>query len=359
MSRILVTGGAGFIGSHLAERLLARGDDVVVLDDFSTGRRANVPTAADVVEADVRNADAVAAAAKGADAVCHIAGQASIFRSFETPERDLSVNVGGTLAVVEACVREGVPRLVNASSMTAYGEPSRVPTPEDEPCIPVSYYGVTKYAAERYVQIAGERSDVDLGVTSLRMFNVYGERQSLTDPYQGVLAIFVGNVLRREPVTIHSDGDQTRDFVYIADVVDAWLHVLDAPETSGRVFNVGKGRETSVNALLDAVLAAAGTTRDEWSVLSEPTQLGDQRRGSAYGPAKEVPTVWQKQTSRRTSRRERLGPRGDTVFSHEGNKVACHRQQRADRLRGGRLLRSPRLDGPRRGQQHAPRLLRS
>ena len=226
MSHVLVTGGAGFIGSHLCERLLAAGHDVTALDDLSTGRREHVPDGVRLVVADVADAEAVRAGFEGetVDAVFHVAGQASIARSFDRPERDLRTNVLGTLNVLEACLAAGVPRLVHASSMTAYGEPSRVPTPEDEPCVPVSNYGVTKYAAERYVHVAAERG---LAVTSLRMFNVYGERQSLTNPYQGVLAIFVGNVLRGEPITIHSDGAQTRDFVYVADVADAWLRVLD------------------------------------------------------------------------------------------------------------------------------------
>jgi UDP-glucose 4-epimerase len=292
VSRILVTGGAGFIGSHLTERLLARGDDVVVLDDLSTGKRANVPAGAQLIEGDVRDADVVATAARDAAAVCHIAGQASIFRSFATPELDLSVNVGGTLAIVEACIREGVPRLVNASSMTVYGEPTRVPTPEDEPCVPISYYGVTKYAAERYAQIAGMREDVELAVTSLRMFNVYGERQSLTDPYQGVLAIFLGNVLRGEPITIHSDGTQTRDFVYVGDAVDAWLAVLDSPATAGAVLNVGSGRETTIAELADSVLAGLGHTRDTWDVQTAPAQTGDQRRSGADVSAIEATTDW-------------------------------------------------------------------
>jgi UDP-glucose 4-epimerase len=174
-----------------------------------------------------------------------------------------------------------VSRLVNASSMTIYGEPERVPTPEGVACVPVSYYGVTKYAAERYVHITGARIDVDLAVTSLRMFNVYGERQSISNPYQGVLAIFVGNALRREPITIHGDGEQTRDFVYIGDVVDAWLRVLDEPDTFGAVLNVGSGRETSVNELADAVLGAVGESRATWDVGRADAQLGDQRRSAA------------------------------------------------------------------------------
>ena len=276
MSRVVVTGGAGFIGSHLCDALVERGDDVVAIDDLSTGSRDHVRAEVELVVADVAEEPVVRDAVRGADALLHVAGQASIFQSFEHPERDLAVNVGGTLAVLEACVAERVPRLVFASSMTVYGEPGEVPTPESAPCAPVSFYGVTKYAAERYAQISGARG---LAVTSLRMFNVYGERQSLTNPYQGVLAIFIGNVLRGEPITIHSDGSQTRDFVYVADVVDAWLRVLDEPATAGEVYNVGSGRETSIRELADAVVAATG--EEQWELRSAPAQEGDIRRSAA------------------------------------------------------------------------------
>jgi UDP-glucose 4-epimerase len=296
MTRVLVTGGAGFIGSHLCDRLLAAGHGVTALDDLSTGRREHVPGGARFVAADVADADAVGACFGGTrfDAVFHIAGQASIARSFDRPERDLRTNVFGTLNVLEAALVTGVPRLVHAGSMTAYGEPVRVPTPEDEPCVPVSNYGVTKYAAERYVQIAGERG---LEVTTLRMFNVYGERQSLTNPYQGVLAIFIGNVLRGEPITIHSDGAQTRDFVYVGDVADAWLRVLETPGTAGSVLNVGSGRETRVDELARAVLAAFGHAPDDWEMRRAPAQPGDQRRSGADIRAIAAATGWHPSTS--------------------------------------------------------------
>jgi UDP-glucose 4-epimerase len=279
----LVTGGAGFIGSHLTASLLEAGWRVTVLDNLSTGVREHVPPAATLFEGDVADPRIVHElfAAETFDAVLHVAGQASISRSFATPERDLTTNVLGTLNVLEACVTSGVGRLVHASSMTVYGEPELVPTPETAPATPVSYYGVTKYAAERYVQIAGAHRDADLTVTSLRMFNVYGERQALTNPYQGVLAIFLGNVLRNEPITIRSDGEQTRDFVHVDDVVRAWLTVLDEASTFGEVFNVGGGRETSINELADAVLGAAGSTRSAWRIEHAPTQAGDQRRSQA------------------------------------------------------------------------------
>ena len=289
-----MTGGAGFLGSHLVDALLGAGDRVVVLDDLSTGVRGQVPADAELVEADVADAETVGrVVSRGAfDLVLHVAGQASIAQSFSRPVRDLRTNVEGTVNVIEACVAAGVPRLLFASSMTVYGEPHAVPTPESEPCRPVSYYGVTKYAAERYVHVAGARTDVDLSVTSLRMFNVYGERQSLTNPYQGVLAIFIGNVLRGEPITIHSDGRQTRDFVYVGDVVEAWLGVAADESTRGAVYNVGSGVETSIAQLADAVLAARRTSRDRYEVRTGPAQQGDQRRAAADVTALREATAW-------------------------------------------------------------------
>jgi UDP-glucose 4-epimerase len=281
--RVLVTGGAGFIGSHLVDRLLAEGFAVTVLDSLATGLRERVPEGAVFVEGDVADGAVVADvfATEHFDAVFHVAGQASIRLSFARPEADLAANVLGTVNVLRGCVESGVSRLLHASSMTIYGEPDRIPTPEDAPCLPVSYYGVTKYAAERYVHIAGNRPDLDLAVTSLRMFNVFGPRQSITNPYQGVLAIFIGNVMRGEPITIHGDGLQTRDFVYVDDVVDAWMHVFDLPETFRKAFNIGSGRESSVNELADAVLGAHGESRSTWEIRVEPTQMGDQRRAAA------------------------------------------------------------------------------
>jgi UDP-glucose 4-epimerase len=281
--RALVTGGAGFIGSHLVDRLVREGFAVTVLDNLSTGLPERVPAEATLVEGDVGDralVDSVFADGRF-DVVFHVAGQASIRLSFAEPEVDLATNVVGTVNVLRGCMDAGVRRLVNASSMTIYGDPDRVPTPEDARCIPVSYYGVTKLAAERYAHITADRSDVELAVTSLRMFNVFGPRQSISNPYQGVLAIFIGNVFRGEPITIHGDGEQTRDFVYVDDVVEAWFRVLDEPSTYGRALNVGSGRETSVNELADAVLGAFGESRSTWEIRHEGTQLGDQRRAAA------------------------------------------------------------------------------
>jgi UDP-glucose 4-epimerase len=281
---VLVTGGAGFIGSHIVDLLLLRGCRVVVLDNFSTGKREHVSADAVLVSGDVRSKDDIAQAfARGIDAVIHIAGQASIKLSYSDPAHDLNVNTVGTLNILEACLQHQVGRLLFASSMTIYGNPTVCPTPEDAPTAPISYYAVTKYAAERYVHLTAARADLGfaLSATSFRMFNVYGERQSLSNPYQGVLAIFLGRMLRGEEIVIHSDGNQSRDFVYVADIARAWVDALDEKRTFGEVINLGTGAPTNVNQLCDAVLAAFGYTRETYPVRYQEAQLGDLRVSAA------------------------------------------------------------------------------
>ena len=217
--------------------------------------------------------------ARGLDAVCHIAGQVSIIRSFSDPVADLRTNVEGTLNILQLCLRYKVPRLLYASSMTVYGDCRNVPTPETEPCRPDSYYGITKHAAERYVHATAERPDLgfDFRVTSLRMFSVYGPGQASTIPYQGVLGIFSGNLLRGEPITIFGDGEQTRDFVYIDDIVDGWVRALDNPASGGGVFNLGSGRSLSINQLAERAVAAFGHPPGGYKVIRAPARPGEQR----------------------------------------------------------------------------------
>lgn len=282
--RVLVTGGAGFIGSHLCRRLLQEGYDVSVVDNESTGKRENVPDGVTYLRADVNNpADIEAVFAGGLDAVCHIAGQVSIIRSFTDPVADLRTNVEGTLNVLQLCLRHKVPRLVYASSMTIYGDCDVVPTPESQPCCPDSYYGITKHAAERYVHSTAERPDLDFefGATSLRMFSVYGPGQALDNPYQGVLGIFIGKLLRGEPITIFGDGEQTRDFVFIDDIVDGWVQALRTPSSSGHQINLGSGRSLSINELANRVIAASGESADSYKVVHAPSRPGEQRRVQA------------------------------------------------------------------------------
>ena len=282
--RVLVTGGAGFIGSHVADGLVRLGHEVVVLDNESTGRREKVPAAAAYVRADVAVLpDLERAFENGIEAVCHIAGQVSIIRSFSDPVTDLRTNTQGTVNVLKLCVKHRVPRLLFASSMTNYGHTEELPIPETHRCEPTSYYGITKYAAERYVQATGARADLDFqfDVTSLRMYNVYGPRQALNNPYQGVLGIFIGNLLRAEPITIFGDGEQTRDFIYIDDVVQAWVSALGHRTTFGRVFNIGSGSRLTINQLADAVLVSFGESRSTWDVRYLPARPGEQRHVEA------------------------------------------------------------------------------
>jgi UDP-glucose 4-epimerase len=281
--KILVTGGAGFIGSHLCDRLLADGHDVVVIDNESTGRRSNVSPRAHYVFGNVTRIEQLRPAFAGPlDAVLHIAGQVSLIRSFSEPAVDLRTNVEGTLNVLRLCLERRVPRLLYASSMTVYGHAAELPTPEDAPCRPVSYYGIAKHAAERYVHATAQRLDLDFEfrVTSFRMYNVYGPRQALDNPYQGVLGIFLGNALRGEPLTIFGDGEQSRDFIYVDDVVDAWVRALENPAADGQTFNIGSGRRTSIRQLAEHVLRALG--RDQaLPIRRAAPRPGEQRHVAA------------------------------------------------------------------------------
>ncbi len=292
--RVLVTGGAGFIGSHLVDTLLDRGFRVTVLDNLNTGVRTNINADADFVEGDVRNTDDISRAFYPTpDIVCHLAGQASIRLAWANPEADLNVNVVGTLNILSAIKKHRTPRLLYASSMMIYGDPQILPTPETAPALPVAHYGVTKFAAERYVALAAEDPEHPLAVTSFRMFNVFGPRQALDNPYQGVLAIFLGHALRGEKITIHSDGEQSRDFVYVDDICRAWADAIDSPATFGQVFNLGSGRATTVNQLCDAVLRQFGLDRSTFSVTAAPAQIGDIRRSEAAIDAVAEALAWQ------------------------------------------------------------------
>jgi UDP-glucose 4-epimerase len=179
--------------------------------------------------------------------------------------------------------------------MTTYGRVDALPIPETAPCQPISYYGIGKYAAERYVHTTAERVDLgfDLKVTSFRMYNVYGPRQAVDNPYQGVLGIFIGNMLRDEPLTIFGDGEQSRDFVYVDDVAEAWSHALSASSTYGRVFNLGSGRRLSINQLAEQVVAAFDRPHRPGLIRHEPARSGEQRHVEADTSALREALGWQ------------------------------------------------------------------
>ncbi|MCW2501605.1 MAG: NAD-dependent epimerase/dehydratase [Frankiales bacterium] len=259
--RVLVTGAAGFIGSHLVDRLVADGHRVTGVDDLSTGKLANL---ADARRAkgfsfhrfDITSTDLLTLVARDRpDVVCHLAGQMDVRRSVADPLHDTRTNVLGTVNVLEACVRTGVPRVVFASSGgTVYGEPPSVPVTERAALRPASPYGAAKAAAETYVA-AYARLHGLRGV-SLRLGNVYGPRQ---DPHgeAGVVSIFAGALVAGRPTTVFGDGTSSRDYVYVEDVVDAFLRCLGG-KGDGRRLNVGSGRATSVRALHALVAKAVG-----------------------------------------------------------------------------------------------------
>jgi UDP-glucose 4-epimerase len=270
--RILITGGAGFIGSTLADACLAQGHDVAIVDDFSSGSEANVPEAARLYRVDIRTPELhEVLATEQPELVSHHAAQVSVKRSVDDPAHDAEVNVLGTLNVLEAARRHGVRRLVFASTGGAiYGEPDGPRADEDHPRRPQSPYAIAKLAAEHYLE--GYRR-AGLETVVLRYANVYGPRQ---DPHgeAGVVAIFIERILAGLPPTIFGDGEQVRDFVYVDDVVRANLLANEAALTSAgpAVFNVGTGRATSVNALWAAL---AALVQPEVSPHREPARTGD------------------------------------------------------------------------------------
>jgi len=270
---VLVTGGAGFIGSHVVERCLAAEHRVAVVDDLSTGRRENVPPGARLHVQDIRDptlADVFRSEAP--DAVIHLAAQAAVSRSVADPRLDAEINILGSLNVLECCRRTGVRRLVYASTGgAAYGDTEKLPTPEDHPTRPSSPYGVSKVTVEQYLACWGGL--YGLSTVALRYANVYGPRQS---PHgeAGVIAIFTARILRGEPCIVNGDGLQTRDYVYVDDIAEANALALDRPDVTGPV-NLGTGVATSVLELFAALRAAAGGRAE---ARHGPPRPGEQRR---------------------------------------------------------------------------------
>jgi nucleoside-diphosphate-sugar epimerase len=253
-SRVLVTGGAGFIGSHLTERLLAEGHAVRVLDNFSTGSRANLDfgprhgAALEVVEGDIRDLDMLERAAAGVSVIFHQAAMRSVPRSVADPLGANDHNVTGTLHVLEAARRRGVPRVVYASSSSVYGARPELPKREDQAPAPISPYAVSKAAGEQYAAVWPRLYGVE--TVGLRYFNIFGPRQDPKSEYAAVIPRFILWGLRAEPLEVHGDGTQSRDFTYVDNAVEANLLAARAEGVSGQVFNVGCGERTSLLAII-------------------------------------------------------------------------------------------------------------
>ncbi len=279
--RVLVTGGGGFIGSHLVRALLERGDEVRVLDNFSTGDRANLEGIdVEVVEGELRSYERVHNAMRGVETVFHLGALGSVPRSVQDPLTSSAVNIEGTLNVLLAARDEGARRVVFSSSSSVYGSTRDLPTTEATPPDPIAPYGVAKLAAERYC-VSFSRVYEALESVVLRYFNVFGERQSPFSQYAAVVPLFVTAIAEGRPVTIFGDGEQSRNFTYVGNVVDATLLAADAPDASGRMFNIASDEPASVNRVADLIgeilgkpverthlPPRAGDIRDSWADIS-------------------------------------------------------------------------------------------
>ena len=283
--RALVTGGLGFIGSHMVNGLVRRKYSVTVVDSKPADiYHSPSNTTVKYIQADLEDPKGFDKAFEQKfDVVFHLAGRASLIGASSEPERDIKPNIIGTVNVIKKCIQYRIPRLLYASSASVYGDASQTPIPETEPCVPTSYYGITKYAAERYVHVTSERPDLDFpfAVTSFRLFNVYGEGQSLTNPYQGVVGIFLGKLLRGEPLTIFSNGKQTRDFVYVGDVANAWIMAIDQKETFGKIFNIGSGEEHTVEEVARILQASISQFKAKNPTIYSSAELGGAQKSVA------------------------------------------------------------------------------
>jgi len=273
--KVLVTGGAGFIGSHLVDGLLARGHSVTVFDNLSSGTMDNLKThtgkpAYRFIQGDIRDAEAVERALAGVDAVIHEAAMISVPLSVKNPEFARSVNVDGTLTLLKASLGHGVKRFVYVSSCAVYGEQAELPISENAPLQPLSPYASSKLAAEKNCLAFHERDGLE--TVCLRYFNVYGPRQT-TGEYAGVMMKFLERLHTDQPPIIYGDGEQTRDFIFVGDVAEATLLALERKGVAGEVMNIGTGEATSINKLCEVFLRLVG--KSELKPIYEVPRGGD------------------------------------------------------------------------------------
>ena len=276
MKRVLVTGGAGFIGSHLVEHYQGK-TRVRVLDNLRTGRRENIaPLDAEFIEGSILDRVAVRAAVKDVDCVFHLAGMVSVVESVGQPVECVALNVTGYLHVLEEAAAAGVKKVVFSSSASVYGDNPTVPKLETMLPEPRSPYALTKLDGEHYGAMFTEAKK--LSVVSLRFFNVFGPRQDPASEYAGALAVFLRRAMAGEPITIYGDGEQTRDFIHVRDIVAACAFAAAARPAMTGVYNVGYGRQTTVNEIVRTILA---DTSSRSAVKHEPPRAGDVRHSVA------------------------------------------------------------------------------
>jgi UDP-glucose 4-epimerase len=279
IQRVLVTGGAGFIGSHLVDALLRLGAQVRVVDDFSSGREENLAQAIDRIEllrGDFADPAIAERAVDGVDVVFHQGAVPSVPRSVAEPVRTNRANIDGTLRILESARQAGVRRVVYAASSSAYGDTEVLPKVDTMPANPRSPYALQKFAGETYARLYFELYGLE--TVALRYFNVFGPRQDPASTYAAVIPRFITACLQGESPHIHGDGEQTRDFTFVEDAVRANLAAAEAKDAPGRVFNVAGGRQTSLNALLEAIQGIVGS---RVRAIHEPPRAGDVRHSLA------------------------------------------------------------------------------
>jgi UDP-glucose 4-epimerase len=273
---VLVTGGAGFIGSHSTEALLADGANVTVLDNFSTGNRSNLPEAhanLRIVEGDIRDTDTVAAAVSGITHVLHLAAQVSVQSSVSDPVNSSQHNITGFLNIMDAARRAGAIRAAYASSAAVYGTPQALPLDETSPVGPISPYGLEKWINDQYASLF--RDLYNFSSLGMRYFNVYGPRQDPSSSYAGVISKFASAITSGTPLRIFGDGGQTRDFVYVKDIARMNVHALKSRHNG--ICNIGTGRSVTLLGLVDALERCAGRKAER---RFEPPAAGDIRESS-------------------------------------------------------------------------------
>jgi UDP-glucose 4-epimerase len=309
--KVLITGGAGFIGSHCADHLIGRGDEVTVLDDFSSGHERNISHHSGndrftLIQGDIRDADLCREAAGDMDAVIHLAAIASVEMSINEPETTYAVNVKGSDNMLRAAVAGRVKRFIFASSAAVYGDSPHLPLDEDLVDLgkagPISPYGDHKLQVEKLCRKYFK--DYGLETVAFRFFNVFGERQDPHSPYSGVISIFMDRIAKGKEVSIHGDGGQTRDFIYVGDVVRAIVdHGLLGKNTAGNIYNLGRSEEVSIRELFELIRSLHGSTVVPREVEPRP---GDIRYSRSSTDRIRKETDWKAETGIRDGLRRMM-----------------------------------------------------